>query len=414
MWDKADAQPFCTVGDPDKLRVLIPVNAADLPRNPQEPGPRPGRTPGRRLPGGIHPRRPRRSDKQFTGRITRAAGHGREERAAASSRIGAAGRWRPSRAATRTSTSRWFRPTWCRSRWTTRTTTLVPGTLATAKVHLEVAVGRLVGLAEHRLRAGRRALVKPLAAAPLGGEGLKVGSASSARGEIFGAIPGTPPASLLVTSCRSPRPPASAAGSASRGIPPPSWPWTRPGQVRPDRVRRRHRLRLPGRPAAVVAVYSIRSTRRPSPAAAFLPDSKSFVTSARRHGQASGTSGRPQVPKGDGGEERRSQAGSPRSRRHDHRPFREPGHGPGRQPGRQAVATGGSDGNVKLWDADTGKVAVTLSGRPPGRRAGGRSSRPTASRWPPAGRTRRRSSGTRRRPRTSRSRCTSLTGTRGR
>jgi putative peptide zinc metalloprotease protein len=29
IWDKADGQPFCTIGDPTKLRLLVPVDAAD-------------------------------------------------------------------------------------------------------------------------------------------------------------------------------------------------------------------------------------------------------------------------------------------------------------------------------------------------------------------------------------------------
>jgi putative peptide zinc metalloprotease protein len=69
MWDKADGHPFCTVGDPDKLRVLIPVNAfhfRELRKNLDRV--RAERGEDAYLEVSILPAR--RSDKQFTGRIT--------------------------------------------------------------------------------------------------------------------------------------------------------------------------------------------------------------------------------------------------------------------------------------------------------------------------------------------------------
>jgi putative peptide zinc metalloprotease protein len=70
MWDKADGQPVCTVGDMDKLRIIVGVGAIDyremrinLDRarveNPADP----------HLEVSILPFR--RSDRQFVGRITK-------------------------------------------------------------------------------------------------------------------------------------------------------------------------------------------------------------------------------------------------------------------------------------------------------------------------------------------------------
>ncbi len=70
MWEKAESQPFCTVGDVEKLRVLMPVNAADY-REIRQNLERVRRE---------HPDAPylevsilakNRSDHEFTGRITR-------------------------------------------------------------------------------------------------------------------------------------------------------------------------------------------------------------------------------------------------------------------------------------------------------------------------------------------------------
>lgn len=70
MWDRAEPQPFCTVGDPNKLRLVILVNAADYREMRQNlDRVRAERPDAPYLEVSILPKN--RSDHEFTGRITR-------------------------------------------------------------------------------------------------------------------------------------------------------------------------------------------------------------------------------------------------------------------------------------------------------------------------------------------------------
>ena len=116
-----------------------------------------------------------------------------------------------------------------------------------------------------------------------------------------------------------------------------------------------------------VTVYTFPVHKKAVNAAAFTPDSKLFVTAsadgtvkvwdilaARKHHkemEEKGSDAKPAVPK-------------PLLTITAH--SGNPVTALSIQPDGSAYATGGSDGNVKLWHADTGKVALTILGAHPG------------------------------------------------